>query len=352
MTTAESRSPSSAPQRWVQPYPDDPGQYKRQLANKYLAVGARGDLTALRNLLKAHPDFLSKRGNHNRTLLWEAARRGRLPAVKWLVQRGAEVDATGCYNSESLVQLTPYCAAVYYRRPEVAAYLLRQGAQLDVFRAAFLGDQARVAQLLAADPSLLLAEDPHDAIYFVPLVAFAVAGGQAEMMTDLIRRGAVLAPYSAQLLHLAGRLNRLDLIEHLVAHGVVVGAADTSIFLAISDLGLLRYLLDHGLSATKTSVLNGFPPLIYVARGDKRESPDKVRLLLERGAPVNAVGPRGRTALHYAAAGGHKAVMRVLLEYGAETDLTDENGATPLKLARAGGKTAAVKVLRQAGAVG
>jgi len=341
---------TSTAQRWVRPFPVDPGQYKRQLANKYLAIGARGDVPALRALLKAHPEFLSKRGNHNRTLLWEAVRRGRLAAVKWLVERGAEIDATGCYNSESLVQLTPYCAAIYYRRPEVAAYLLAQEAQLDVFRAAFLGDRARVRQRLAADPGLLLAEDPHDSIYYVPLVALAVAGGHAELAADLIHQGADLAPYSAQLLHLAARLDRLDLLELLRAHGVEVGAADTSSFLAASDLDILRYLLDHGLSAAKVSELNGFPPLICVARGDKRESPEKVRLLLKHGAPVNAIGPRGRTALHYAAAGGHAAVIRVLLEHGAETALRDESGATPLALARAGGKTAAVNVLRQAGA--
>lgn len=338
------------PQRWVRPFPVDPGQYKRQLANKYLAVGARGDISALRDLLKAHPEFLSKRGNHNRTLLWEAARRGRLAAVKWLVARGAEADATGCYNSESVVQLTPFCAAIYYRRPEVAAYLLRQGAQVDVFRAAFLGDQARVTQLLAADPGRLLDEDPHDAIYFVPLAAFAVAGGHAELVAELARQGARLAPYSAQLLYLAARLDRLDLIELLAAHGVEVGAADTSIFLAASNLDILRCLLDHGVSAAKTSALNGFPPLIYVARGDKQERPDKLRLLLEHGAPVNASGPRGRTALHYAAAGGHTAVIGVLLEYGADPVLRDESGATPLALARAGGKTAAARALRQAGA--
>ncbi len=341
---------NSTPQRWVRPFPVDPGQYKRQLANKHLAVGARGDVPALRQLLKAHPEFLSRRGNHNRTLLWEAARRGRLRAVKWLAERGAEVDATGCYNSESVVQLTPYCAAVFYRRPEVAAYLLKQGARLDSFRAAFLGDRARVQQLLAADPGLLLNEDPHDDIYFVPLVAFAVAGGHSGLTADLIQQGAVLATYSAQLLYLAARQDRLDLIELLAAHGVEVGAADTSIFLAASDPAILRFLLEHGVSAAHTSALNGFPPLIYVARGDKRESPDKVRLLLEHGAPVNAIGPRGRTALHYAAAGGHADVIRVLLAYGADPALQDESGATPLALARAGGKTAAVSALRQTGA--
>jgi ankyrin repeat protein len=132
-------------QRWVRPGLDEPGLFRGQLPNKYLAVAVRGDLPGLRAMIKAHPDFLSKRGNHNRTLVWEAARRSRLAAVKWLVARGAELDATGCYNNESLVQITPYGAAVYYRRPEAAAYLLSKGARLDIFRAALMGERAQVA---------------------------------------------------------------------------------------------------------------------------------------------------------------------------------------------------------------
>ena len=338
-------SPPPVPQRWVRPFSGDRSQWRQQLPNKYLAVAVRGDVPALRQMLKAHPEFLNKRGNHNRSLLWEAARRGRLAAVRWLVARGAEVDATGCYNSESLVQLTPYCAAVYYRRAEVAAYLLAQGARLDVFRAAFLGDKAQVARALAADPALLHAEDPLDSIYFAPLLAFAVAGGQAELAELLLQHGAAIGPYSAQLLHLAGRAARMDLVEELVAHGAQAAAVDSGIFVSVPDLGILRYLLEHGASATRAGI-SGFPPLVFVARGDKGEHPDKAQLLLEWGAPVNEAGPRGRTALHYAAAAGHSEVMRVLLEHGADPGLVDEDGATALGLARAAGKTAAVRLLR------
>src|SRR5579859_1462627 len=332
------------PQRWVRPNLDEPGRWRGQLPNKVLALAVRGDLPALRQLLRVHPEFLNNGGNHGRSLLWEAARRGHLPVVKWLVEQGAALEATGCYNSESLVQLTPYCAAVYYRRAEVAAYLLARGAQLDIFRAAFLGNQARVARALAADPSLLQAEDPFDVIYFVPLLAFAIAGGQAGLAEWLLARGAAAGPYSAQLLHLAARQGRLDLVELLVAHGADPRAADSGIFVSAADMDILRYLLEHGTSATRAGI-SRFPPLIFVARGDKGENPQKAQLLLDWGAPVNEIGPRGRTALHYAAAAGHVALMRLLLAHGADVSLTDETGATALNLARARGRTAAVQLL-------
>src|SRR3954447_21026905 len=159
--------PAPVPQRWERPLNFPPGHWKRgpwrrQVPKKDLTIAARGDVAMLRKLLADHPEYLNKRGSHNRTLLWEAARRGKLAAVQWLVEQGADLDATGCYNGESHVQLTPYCAAIYYRRAAVAAYLKAQHPRLDIFRAAFLGDHVRVADALAADPALLHVEDPAD----------------------------------------------------------------------------------------------------------------------------------------------------------------------------------------------
>jgi ankyrin repeat protein len=342
------REDATVAQRWERPFDFPPGFWKRQLPTKYLAIAGKGDVGALRDLLAVHPEFLNQRGAHNRTLLWEAARRGRLAAVQWLVEQGADLDATGCYNGESHVQLTPYCAAIYYRRHAVADYLLAQGPHLDIFRAAFLGDRQRVAEALAADPALLQAEDPHDTIYFMPLLAFPVAGRQAGVLDFLLREGAPVAQYSGGLLGLAAGTARMDLIEQLVAHGADVRAVDSGLFGRVSDLSILRYLLGHGASATDPGK-SGLPPLIFVARGDKGEHPAKVRLLLEHGASVNACSPQGRTALHYAAAAGFTRVVEVLLDHGADVSATDRQGATALSMARAAGKTATVALLIKRG---
>jgi ankyrin repeat protein len=86
-----------------------------------------------------------------------------------------------------------------------------------------------------------------------------------------------------------------------------------------------------------------------VARGDKAECPEKVQILLEHGASVNAIGPRGRTALHYAARAGHARVSALLLDYGADLTLRDHQGKSALDLARAAGKTATTTLLMQQG---
>jgi ankyrin repeat protein len=346
---ARNNSSGAVTRRWERPLNFPPGFWKQQLPGKYLQVAARGDLKGLEKLLAEHPEFLSKRGSHNRTLLWEAARRGKLAAVKWLAEQGAELDATGCYNSESHVQITPYCAAIYYNRSDVADYLRSHNPQLDIFRAAFLGDEQRVANQLAADPALLHAEDPHDTIYFMPLIAFAIAGRQAGMAEFLLRHGAMVETYSALLLDLAARASRMDLIELLVSYGADVRAVDTGIFLTASDMGIFHYLINNGAHVNRSGK-NNFPPLAYVARGDKAECPDKVQVLLECGAAINATDPKGRTALHGAAVAGHTKVMMVLLHHGADVTLKDNQGNTALALARAGGKTAAAALLIEHGA--
>lgn len=326
-------------QRWVRPLERPPGFWKQQLPTRALAVAVKGDLPGLARLLAERPAALNQRGPHGRTLLWEAARRGHTAALAWLLARGADVTATGAYNAESLVQLTPYAAAVYYRRTAAAEALAAAGgAQSDIFRAAFLGEAATVAAALAADPALLHAEDPHDPIYYVPLLAFAVAGGQATLAAELIARGAVVTRYSTQLLHLAARLGRFDLVTLLLDHGADARTVDSSIFITAADEAVLRLLLARGASANVAGP-NRFPPLVFAARGDKGAHPAIVALLLAHGAAVNAPGPQGRTALHYAAAAGHADVVALLLKHGADPAQRDADGQTPRDRAAARGHT-------------
>jgi ankyrin repeat protein len=324
------------PQRFVRPLDFEPGHWKKQLPTKYLSIARKGVLPRLESLLREHPEFVSKRGPHGRPLLWEATRAGKLAAVKMLVEAGADVNATGCYNRETLVQITPFCAARYYRRAAIADYLLAHDSREDIFRSAFLGDRGRVEQELASGPELLNAEDPHDEIYYVPLLSFAVAGEHLGLADLLIRRGARVATYSAQLLGLAARLGGRDFVDLLLANGADTRAVGAGIFVDVSDLDLLAYLLNRGVSP-QLNANHNLPPLAHVARGDKGEHPEKILLLLDHGAEINASGPNGKTALHYASAAGHASVVRLLLRRGADPSLVDRDGNTALSLTRSAG---------------
>ncbi len=74
---------------------------------------------------------------------------------------------------------------------------------------------------------------------------------------------------------------------------------------------------------------------------------DLARRLIARGADVNKTG---WTPLHYAATGGHQALIAMLLDAHAYIDAESPNGTTPLMMAAQYGSVAAVRQLLEAGA--
>ncbi|MEZ0309551.1 MAG: ankyrin repeat domain-containing protein [Ramlibacter sp.] len=74
---------------------------------------------------------------------------------------------------------------------------------------------------------------------------------------------------------------------------------------------------------------------------------DIAKKLVARDADVNKTG---WTPLHYAATGGHLAIIELLLEHHAYIDAESPNGTTPLMMAAHYGSPAAVKLLLEAGA--
>ena len=75
-----------------------------------------------------------------------------------------------------------------------------------------------------------------------------------------------------------------------------------------------------------------------------------VRLLLEKGAELEAKTNYGWTALHAAAQQGRTAVVRLLLEKGAELEAKNNYDWTALHEAAWLGHTAAVRLLLEKGA--
>jgi ankyrin repeat protein len=78
----------------------------------------------------------------------------------------------------------------------------------------------------------------------------------------------------------------------------------------------------------------------------------RVEELIARGAPVNAFGAFGFTALHYAAHLGHLECARALLDGGADPGLraTGRIDATPLHSAVAGQQLETTRLLIERGA--
>ena len=308
-----------------------------------VAATGRGDLETVRQLVDDNPSWIHTVGSHGRTMLWEAAYRGKLEMAQFLLERGADINLPGCYHIEHRLEITPYCVAQYEGRDRVADYLLQQGATIDIHTAAYLGDYDTVRSHLDNDADIintgylqavmLPAGEPHSfehrhAAWATPL-CYAIVGGNLAIVELLISRGATITPHSERFLDYAVAYDRVAIAKLLLENGADPSRAPR-ILDDNSEMSLL--LKAHGVPPKDINAQNhmGWPPLVYACRGDNGEHPEDIQRLLKLGADIDIRNYKGKTGLHCAAKAGFLKVINLLIEKGATVDATDNDGETPL----------------------
>lgn len=328
-----------------------------------VAAAARGDVGRVREILKAKPHWKNRRGSHGRTMLWEAAHRGKLEMVKYLVRRKADLHACGTHYTPYFVEVSCYCIAQHKKHEHVAEYLLSKGAKVDLHTAAFLGDLTTVRRILKRRPNAIdLPHEQHDMAdknaegtdfiavkkaWATPL-CYALRGGSLETIQFLIDQGARIEGIENELFIAADeRLDRVKLLLENGANPKHAGWAHTD------ESELFELLSSHGVSQPADAVSKD---LVYLCRGDRGGNYDEVQRLLALGADVNFQDHKGKTALHRASKSGFVDVVKLLLKKGASVTIGDNDDETCLfdaarstiKLKK--NKLAAVQLLLEAGA--
>jgi ankyrin repeat protein len=219
-----------------------------------------------------------------------AIEKGKLGAIKALVESGADPDTLIEYGP---YKITPLMKACHHGEQEIAQYLLDKGANVN-----------------AVD------SDGNTALYT------AVLARRVETVRMLISRGA--------------KVNTRNLMDFTpIASAAAAGSTEIVGVLAEAKADL----------RAETS---GLTPLMFAASGGETEM---IQLLVKLGAPVNQPSTGGdTTALISAIYSGKTDAVQALIDLKADVNVRTKSGNTPVKAAQDGDQTDMLALLRAAGA--
>jgi cytohesin len=292
-----------------------------------------------------------------------------LKATQILIENGADV------NERNPIGATALMWASCIGPPEVIQYLLENGADVN---AKSPEGQTALADAAASDyapkrlevTKLLLQHgadiDARDAQGLTPLMK-AMATGHTEIAEYLRNSGAKGTPAN---LYQAVFVNDVDLAKSFIKSGHDVNDADengvTALMCACKSgrMELVKLLLNHGAKVNATDK-TGSTPLLHACsaymmvkrlvrrflsgKGGMQSSESQrvgfriAKLLIDKGADINARGADGITPLMMACQFGDHHIVKLLLEKGVDIKAKDEDGDSAIQYA--GGKEHILRLL-------
>jgi ankyrin repeat protein len=251
----------------------------------------------------------------------------------------------------------------------------------DIFAAIRGGDAAKVEALIQRDPTLVKARSPrrstplHVAVDVnnVPLVRFLIDKGAeldavnqanwtplfyakgVEAAGLLLEKGAAVDPLAGDFTPLIQFVwsEKRELADLLLSKGAKVPAPKTPLGLLTAiralRIGSLRYFeegLKQGLDPLYESEGGG----MWLHYAAESRFPELAGRLVGLRVPVDRKNVFGLTPLHVAASRGNTAVVKLLVEKGADMNARTNDGQTPYNLAVGEERGETAELLRSLGA--
>jgi ankyrin repeat protein len=277
------------------------------------------------------------------TALMYAAREGAIDSARALVELGADMNVTALPQTD--VALTPQIRqnagkvgttamvyAIINAHFDLAAMLAEKGADPNIedtsgMAALYAAVEWNTLQWVQSRPAPIF-RDRLDGAGLVKVLLAHGANPNATLKAAPIKisldPGATLNfGRGTTPLMRAARTNDVDSMRHLIDGGADVNAA------LPDGTTVLMIAAGQGLQGPR-----GDGPRIRVPT--EAGAVEAVRLLVDKGAKVNATSTQGATALHAAVNRGD-GVVRLLVERGADLTAKNKFGQTPLDAAAGGG---------------
>ena len=298
------------------------------------AAARLGMFERVKTLVAAQPDLVHARGGDGQTPLHFAS---TVEIAQFLLDHGAAIDARDIDHESTPAQY------MVRDRQEIVRFLISRGCATDIFMAAALGDQELAQRHVAADPDCL-----HSSVSgeFFPK-RDPRSGGTIYTWT----LGQHKTPHTVAREFGHDALWRW-LMENSPAEVQLAEACEAG------DEARVRTLLDESRGTARESLKRSGRRLAYAAQNNDAQA---VRLFLEAGWPVDALGQHHATALHWAGFHGNDTMARFILQHHPPLEAKDADfNGTPLGWAihgsehgwhcRTGNYPATVELLLSAGA--
>lgn len=288
---------------------------------------ASGDLEAFLRSAANNPKLLNARGPEGSTPFMYAVLYADVPTLERLLKEGVDVNKRNDDGATALM----WAATDLDKTRLLVAHGADVSARSSDMRTPLMvaarrpGNSATVRFLLehGANPN----PNAHPATESSPLIEAASAGDAASLEL-LLAKGADVKQAGEPALEMSYNMRCSKCADLLISKGL--SKQDYTVFLAniavLGNVEAVRKALDHGADVNAVDPL-GRTPLMYAAATDVLPL-DEVKLLVERGANINArdahkrSGDAGLTALDFAKMHGETPIVQYLVKLGARTSGT------------------------------
>ncbi|MFC1763443.1 ankyrin repeat domain-containing protein [Planctomycetota bacterium] len=285
----------------------------------YSLSGASDDLGAAQVLLQHGADINIQSKGDGVTALHDAANRGSMDRIKWLIAKGADV------NRRMKDGNTPLGVAMNRDRFGAVKYFLEHRADINC----------------------------HDERGRTPL-HYAAMSGMKEIVEMVLNKGADINSrdnWGQTPLHSSVLSSRKEIVEILLKKDADMTVQDSTGRTAIGFAKGREYAEIAELLSKRAKQLDPNKEIMticdYAAIGDT----EKIRSLIAAGQDDNSKSKNGGMALYWALMKGHMEIAELLIQNGANVNFQDPVGGwTPLLLASISGKKEIVELLLANGA--